>query len=537
MRLLQKKSFILVFLILALLLGACGGDTTTTTDEETAAEAADSAATEEVADTTEDGADTADTETVEEADGSEADTSFAEESIDEEMAEDTMVDASLPAVINMPEQIAEGRDVEITVIGKPPESQPESLAAWEEQVGRFQAMYPNVTIVGTDYEYAPDSFAALVAGNQIPTLFEVYLTDPSKILDQGIAADLSEFVAAQNLEEVFNPQILDIAADGDGHFYGIPRFAYAMGLAYNIEMLDAAGFAAPPTTWADALTMAETLTNRDAGIAGLSFITDGSGATGWQMTTIAYTFGLQQEDIVTINDDGSYEAGFANGAMIDALNFVHDARWEADVFPRENLDWPRNGEALATERAAMVVMAGDQLTWIRQTFADVDMDKFGFAPLPAGPDGQSVSLVGGNIAMISAQATADQVEAAVYYRLWTQFDPTEIIANFESGRQDPTVVVGVPILPLYIGDYQAAYEALEGEYANLPVENYKLFLDGVTSGAVGLQPEPLVAGQEYYSALGSVVSLIVADESVVPETAVEDALTTFQQNVLDQLTN
>ena len=41
------------------------------------------------------------------------------------------------------------------------------------------------------------------------------------------------------------------------------------------------------------------------------------------------------------------------------------------------------GRLLSPGRTAMAVMAGDQFTWIRMTFPDVDMTQFGFAPLPA----------------------------------------------------------------------------------------------------------------------------------------------------------
>lgn len=438
---------------------------------------------------------------------------------------------ALPAIITFPDKIAGGNPVEITVVQKPADSQPEALAAWEAQVARFQEMYPNVTIVGTDYAYAPDSFAALVAGNQVPTLFEVYLTDPGKMIDQGVATDLTSFFKAQNLDTVFNSDILNITSK-DGKIYGIPRFAYAMGLAYNIQMLKDAGYDAPPTTWDKLTEMAQKLTNRDAGVAGFSFITDGSGATGWHITTIAYNFGLKNTDIVT-EVDGNYKTGFSGGAMLDALTFVDDLRWTFDVLPRENLDWPKNGEALATGRAAMVVMAGDQYTWIRQTYPDAPIDQFGFAPLPSRD--KSVSLVGGNIAMVSSMATPEQVEAAVYWRLFTQFDPNEIIANYEAGKSDPTVVVGAPTLPLYVGDYETAVETLQAEYANLPVENYKLFLDAISSGKATLQPEPLVAGQEFYSALGAVVSTIVTDQEADPATTLQEAADIFQTNVLDQL--
>lgn len=443
-------------------------------------------------------------------------------------------EGAMPAVLNMPDEIAGGRDVTITVVGKPPESNAAGLAAWEEQAARFEAKYPNVTIEGSDYTYTPDSFAALVAGGEVPTLFQVYLTDPSKMIEQGVAADITPIITEQGLDKVFNEQVLGIASDADGNVYGIPLASYAMGLAYNIDMLNAAGYDAAPTTWEEAEEMAKALTDRDNGIAGLSFITDGSGATGWHATTLAYTFGLQQGDIVS-GDSSGYTAGFDNQAMLDTLQFIHDVRWTDDVLPLENLDWPRNGEGLATGRSAMVVMAGDQLTWIKQTYADVDMNQFGFAPLPAGPNGQSASLIGGDVRMVSAQASEDEIEAATYYDLWTQFDPAEIQAKFDASKTDPATVIGAPILPLYVGDYQAALTALTNTYANLPTENYTSFVEAVTAGDVLLIPEPLVAGQEYYGAMGTVVSQIVSDEGVDIAAILTEAQNTYQSNVLDQL--
>jgi ABC-type glycerol-3-phosphate transport system substrate-binding protein len=442
--------------------------------------------------------------------------------------------SAMPEVIKMPEQIAGGRPVNISVIGMPPESQPAALESWKAQVARFQAKYPNVTINGIDYAYSPDSFAALVAGNQVPTLFEVYLTDIGKTVDQGVGADLTSYYTAQGLDKVFNPNILAIASQ-DGKIYGIPRFAYAMGLGYNIPMLKAAGFDAPPSTWDELATMAQKLTKRDEGIAGFSFITDGSNATGWQFTTIAYTFGAKQADLVARTADGAYTAGFADGAPVKALDYVKNLRWQYDVLPRENLDWAKNGEGLATGRSAIVVMAGDQLTWIRTTFPDVDMSQFGFAPLPAGPDGKSVSLVGGNIAMVSAAASDDEKEAAVYYRLWTQFDPAEIQIGYELSQKDPAFVIGAPVLPMYVGDYQKAADDLQGQYANLPVQNYQLFREAVSTGKVGLELEPVIAGQEYYGAMGAVISSILTDQSVEPSASVKQAAETFQSNVLNQL--
>jgi ABC-type glycerol-3-phosphate transport system substrate-binding protein len=445
------------------------------------------------------------------------------------------VESPLPTVLTMPEEIAGGRPVEITVSEMPAEAQPVLRQQWLDQVARFEAKYPNVKITGDTYTYAVDTFPPLVAAGQVPTLFECYLTDPSKMIEQGIATDLTSYYQAAGADKVINPNILSIVSSDDGKIYGIPRFAYAMGLAYNKEMLTAAGFDAPPTSWDQALEMATKLTDRDKGVAGLSMITDGTGATGWHLTTIAYTYGLQQDDIV-VPDGDTYTSTLDNEAMLNSLNLIHDLRWTGDVLPLENPSWPTNGEALATEHAAMVVMAGQQFIWIRQTYPDAPIEKFAFAPLPAGPDGQSSSLIGGNVAMISASATDDQKEAAFYYRIWTQLDPAENQINLENGAKDPAVVIGAPNLPLYVGEFQTALKALEEQYANVPTENYADFLAAVEDGSLRIVPEPKVAGQEYYGIVGTLVSEIVTNEALDIAAGLKAAQENYQNNVLNLLT-
>jgi hypothetical protein len=268
-------------------------------------------------------------------------------------------------------------------------------------------------------------------------------------------------------------------------------------------------------------------------VAGFSLITDGANAGGWHMTVIAYDFGLKDTDIVVKPPDGKYKAGFNNSAMLSAMNFVKDLRWKHDVLPRENLSWETNGQAFANGRVAMAIMAGDQFIAIRQNYPDLDMGSFGFAPLPVGPDGTSYTLGGGDIAMVNSTATPDQVEAAAYYRMWTYLDPNESVIHYEIGKQDTTTVVGAPLYPLYVGPYQVAGLELERKHANLPVENYKLYMDGIISGKVIMKPEPVIAGQEYYLAVGQAVGKIVADENIDPAAVLTKAAETYQANVLD----
>ncbi|MCC6801677.1 MAG: extracellular solute-binding protein [Anaerolineae bacterium] len=435
--------------------------------------------------------------------------------------------APVPDVLTLPDQIAGGRPVTITVSEKPSADQPAALEQWDAQAARFMALYPNVTVNGLELQYDPAAFTALIAGKQLPTLFRAYFTEPPKFVAENAAADLTPYIEAAGLSGVFNPEILSVISV-DGAVYGIPKDAYALGLAYNISLLEAAGFDAPPATWDELAEMAVALTDRDNNVAGFAFINDGSAASGWQFTNIAYGFGAAPQDIIKDNGDGTFTAAFGEGATVDALNYIKELRWTYDVLPGATLDWGSISEALVSGRVALVIYAGDQFNWDYTQFPDTDFNNFGYAPAPAGPDGR-ITLTGGNIWMVSGQATADEQEAAAYYQLWRQFDPVELQTSIEV----TTEAVGMPTLPLYVGDYQDQFMAFRAAYNKLPVEKYTPFNEAVESGEVHLQTEPGPNVQDYYTEMGVVISEVLTDESVDVASRLAQSAEEFQSFVLD----
>lgn len=436
--------------------------------------------------------------------------------------------APVPDVLTLPDQIAGGRPVTITVAEMPSADQADPLATWKATAQRFMDLYPNVTVEGTELQYDPAAYTALIAGNQLPTLFRAYFTEPPKFIEQNAVADLSPYIEAAGIEGVFNPAILSVMSK-DGAIYGIPKDAYALGLAYNIPMLEAAGFDQPPATWDELVEMAVALTDRDNNVAGFAFINDGSGATGWHFTNIAYGFGATPDSIIHDNGDGTFSAAFGTGATVDAMKFIQALRWEHDVLPGATLDWGSISEALVSGRVAMVIYAGDQFNWDYTQFPDADLTQFGYAAAPAGPNGR-VTLSGGNLWMVAASATADQQEAAAYFQLWRQFDPVEM----QTAIEVTTEAVGMPTLPLFVGDYQEAFAAFREPYNKLPVENYAPFVNAVTGGEVTIQAEPSPNVQDYYGEIGTLVSEVLSTEGVDVEARLAEIADEFQSFVLDR---
>ena len=436
--------------------------------------------------------------------------------------------ADLPAVLSLPDQIAGGRDVTITVSNMPSVDQADLRATWEAQAQRFMDLYPNVTIEGSELQFEAAAYVALAAAGELPTLFMTYFTEPSKFIDQGIVADLTPYFESAGVAGVYNPAILDVTSR-DGAVYGMPLNAYALGLAYNLEMLNAAGFDAPPATWEELQSMAVALTNRDDNVAGFAFINDGSAAAGWHFTNIAYGFGATRDDIIGQNENGSFVATYGEGPTVDALQYIYDLRWTSDVLPGATLDWASISEALMSDRVAMAIYAGDQFNFDYFNFPDADLTNFGYAAAPAGPNGR-ITLTGGNLWMVAGNATDDQQEAATYFQFWRQFDPAEVLAAIEATNE----AIGQPVLPLYVGDYQAQWEAFREPYNVLPVENYAPFNDAIKAGEVTLQPEPITAVQDYYTELGVVISEVLSNENVDPATRLAESADEFQAFVLDR---
>lgn len=436
--------------------------------------------------------------------------------------------APVPDFLTLPDQIAGGRDVTITVAEMPSADQADARTTWEATAQRFMDMYTNVTVEGTELQYDTAAYTALIAGNQLPTLFRTYFTEPPNFIAQGAVADLTPYFETANIAGVFNPAVLAVMSQ-DGKIYGIPKDAYALGLAYNIPMLEAAGFDRPPATWQELADMAVALTDRDNNVAGFAIVNDGSPVTGWHFTNIAYGFGATPDSIIHNNGDGTFAATFGEGATVDALKFIQALRWEYDVLPGATYDWGSISEALVSGRVAMVIYAGDQFNWDYTQFPDADLTQFGYAAAPAGPNGR-VTLSGGNLWMVSGSASADQQEAAAYFQLWRQFDPVEM----QTAIEVTTEAVGMPTLPLFAGDYQEAFTAFREPYNKLPVENYAPFLDAVIGGEVTVQAEPSPNVQDYYSELGALVSEVLSVEDVDVSARLAEVAEEFQAFVLDR---
>lgn len=439
-------------------------------------------------------------------------------------------DSALPEFpITLPETIAEGRDVAISVGACIGEDQQAVRDEFDAQLARFMEVYPNVTVTRTQYCFSPESFAALVAGGNLSTLFGVPATEPQRLIAQGVAANLSPYFASLGLDGVYNPTLLALLSDSDGNVYGIPEFSYAQGIGWDIAALAEAGYDAPPADWASFGAVAQEIADPAAGVAGFAMFLSG-GAGGWHWTNLAYGFGATE--MIRDNGDGTFTATYGEGPAVDAMQFIYDLRWP-DAENALPLDLASNPTFETVDGRAVMFMspADGSIGWLRVNMPDVDLSRFGYTAMPQAPDGSRYTLTGGSHQMVFAGASEDEQEAAIAFQVWRSLSPTEF-APSRTIFHGTQAGAGTPVLPIFSGELQAAVDAFDQQFITMPVENYTGFYDALNAGEIVLVPEPPFA-QDFYVAIAEVLTTVLTDEGADVAALMAASAQNFQTGILD----
>ena len=136
--------------------------------------------------------------------------------------------------------------------------------ALQATLDAFEAAYPNITLdyqpVASDYATA---MAAKFSAGEPPDLFYVDSFVSADWIDEGVLEPLDTMAAERGFDtSQFFPGYLDAFTGPDGQIYGFPKDGNTLGMAYNTDMLEAAGIE-PPTNWEELQAAAEALTTGD----------------------------------------------------------------------------------------------------------------------------------------------------------------------------------------------------------------------------------------------------------------------------------
>jgi len=417
----------------------------------------------------------------------------------------------------------DNQKVTITIGNQPPATQEAELAYFNEKLAAFREAHPNWTIETSEATWDPATFAAQLAGGELPTVFGVPFTEMSGLIQRGQVADITAALATTDLATSLNASTLAIAQDAKGNVYGIPTDAYSLGLAYNRALFEKAGLDAdnPPTTWDEVRDAAKAITEK-TGVAGFSQLTkDNQG--GWILSAESYSRGGTME-----NEDGT-EVTFDSDATKDALKYLHDLRWEDNSMGSNFLLGAADlAQQFAAGQVGMFVIQSLAYQPIVEVFGMQSAD-FGFTTLPTAGSGDPVTLAGGNVEIVNAKATEAEKVAAVewvdYYKLEKYRSQDAAIEDAQL-KADQNTAVAIPGLSPVSDEQFATYLGWIADINNVPTSNFQPYLDRAPKQTV--LSEPVANAQELYAALDPVVQAVLTDENADIDALVAEAAKAVQ---------
>jgi len=258
-----------------------------------------------------------------------------------------------------------------TVVFSGWQASPEEGAILTQLFEDFEAKYPNIKVdyqpVAGDY---PAAMTAKFSSGEPPDLFYVDSSVAPEWIDQDVLEDLEPMAAERGFDtSAFFPGYLDAFKGKSGGIFGFPKDGNTLGMAYNTDMLTAAGIE-PPTNWEELTAAATKLTAGDKKAFCLNHSLD---------RALAFIY---QNGGSLFNDDktqATFDSPETREALTTYLGWFKDGQGAraADLGD----DWC--GKALGAEQVAMIFEGGWLDPYMKQNYPDV---KYAWAPMPEGKE-------------------------------------------------------------------------------------------------------------------------------------------------------
>lgn len=262
--------------------------------------------------------------------------------------------------------------------------------AIQNMVADYEAAHPDVKIERTPIGFG-DLKARIIQGAATGTLPDILIVDNpdnQALAAQGALADITEYVQDWEYSDAYfdGPWASTLYQDRN---YGVPFDSNATALFYNIDLLNEAGFDAPPATWDELRETAAALTEGDRAGFCLSLTATEEGT----FTYLPFLWGNGGD----LQDSG----GETN---VEALTLLNTMMNEDRSIPRAALQWGQgdaNNQFLAG-KCALMINGPWQLPGIRAANPEFEWD------VAAWPNaGTPTSILGGQNFAIGAGANMD----------------------------------------------------------------------------------------------------------------------------------
>lgn len=399
--------------------------------------------------------------------------------------------------------------VEILIGNRPAATEQARRDYFDQEIEAFTAMHPDITVKVTEDGWDPQTFSARLAAGDLPTVVGVPFTEIRGLISRGQVAEVTEAAKQAGLTDLLNPQLTSMVKGPDEKLYGVPTSAYAMGLIYNRALFTTAGLDPdqPPTTWDEVREASATIT-KATGQYGFAQVTkDNQG--GWVLGAQIASRGGS-----LVDEDGK-KVTFDSKEGVASLELLKDMRWTDDSLSPNGLMGAQDlAQAFGAGQVGMFVLQSDAYQPLVELLGFPAAD-FGFAAMPTVKTAEApITLSGGNIDIVTPDATEAQKRAAlewIRFHHFSKFEDEKTALAAAQVLADQGTAVAIPGLPVVTAEIYEQYLGWISDINNVPVENFRPYLDRVAEQQV--RSEPPTNGQDIYAALDPVVQAVITDQN------------------------
>ncbi len=249
----------------------------------------------------------------------------------------------------------------------------------------------------------------MVAGGIAPDVMWMNFRSTDTFVRKGMIAPLNEFLDRETPEERARileripqqvlPVVNRVGPSGKRQIYGLPSNFMFTGLYFNIELFRRAGLPLrAPANWDEMIEFGQKLKAADANIRPI-FLGGGSTAS-WNLLSFLWSAGA--EAVVETEPD-EWRAAFDSPEAVTAYKFYYQIVERDRIVVRAG----SNSNPQELQRTGMFFgYVGAAITQ--------DPNKFGFGPVPRGPDGVRGSEINANVLGIFSQIQDPAVRDAAW---------------------------------------------------------------------------------------------------------------------------
>lgn len=307
------------------------------------------------------------------------------------------------------------QQVALRVSGLPPANttDPVGVAALNA-LKEFRRINPHIELISAEgirleNMVSEVTTVMMVAGGIAPDVMQMNFRSTDTFVSKGMVAPLDEFLARETPEERekilarIPPQVMPvvnrIGPGGERHLYGLPSSFMFTGLYFNIDLFRRAGLPMrAPVDWNEMLEFARRLKELDSGIRPIHL--GGGASASWNLLSFLWSAGA--EAVVEVGPE-EWRAAFDSPEAVTAYQFYYQ------LVERDRVVGRSGGMSSPQElqRTGMFFgYVGDAMTF--------DPRRFGFGPVPMGPDGIRGSEINARVTGIFSQIQDPAVRDAAW---------------------------------------------------------------------------------------------------------------------------